>query len=242
MEALRDRGVEAFGIDISEYAIGEVRPTSSRTAASPRSSSPRRPLRPDHLHRGPRAPERGRRAARHRQYLPEPRRTSSSRRRPTTSTEPTHVNVRPRSWWIERFAEHGFRPRRGLRRRLRRGARDAVPRGPAARPEPPRPRYSVAASGHPSLRRETRSASCCDRRVPRRRNGDRLAGLHGASDRASSAARRDRLQPGRPRGGTSRREQLADPRVRNALRPQGARRARPRSPPTRALARPRMPS
>ena len=26
VEALRDRGVEAFGIDVSEYAIGEVRP------------------------------------------------------------------------------------------------------------------------------------------------------------------------------------------------------------------------
>src|SRR5262249_20399089 len=27
---------------------------------------------------------------------------------PDDVTEPTHVNVRPRSWWIERFAEHGF--------------------------------------------------------------------------------------------------------------------------------------
>src|SRR5205085_1310369 len=26
VEALRDRGVEAFGFDVSEYAIGEVRP------------------------------------------------------------------------------------------------------------------------------------------------------------------------------------------------------------------------
>ena len=28
---------------------------------------------------------------------------------PDDFKEPTHVNVRPCSWWIERFAEHGFR-------------------------------------------------------------------------------------------------------------------------------------
>ena len=27
---------------------------------------------------------------------------------PDDFTEPTHVNVRPRSWWVDRFAEHGL--------------------------------------------------------------------------------------------------------------------------------------
>lgn len=109
VEALRDRGVEAFGIDISEYAIGEVRPDLEpycRVASAVEPFDERYDLVTcievlEHL-----GEEDGRTAIANICRSAEDVLFSST---PDDFTEPTHVNVRPRSWWIERFAEHGFR-------------------------------------------------------------------------------------------------------------------------------------
>jgi GT2 family glycosyltransferase/SAM-dependent methyltransferase len=108
VEALRDRGVEAFGIDISEYAIGEIRPDIQpycrvRSATEPFDG--RYDLITcievvEHL-----SDEDGRRAIANICRSTEDVLFSSA---PDDFTEPTHVNVLPRSRWIERFAEHGF--------------------------------------------------------------------------------------------------------------------------------------
>jgi GT2 family glycosyltransferase/SAM-dependent methyltransferase len=108
VEALRDRGVEAFGIDISEYAIGEVRPDIRPYC---RVASATEPFRQrydlivcievlEHLDEAD-----GRRAIANIGRSAGDVLFSST---PDDFTEPTHVNVRPRSWWIERFAEHGL--------------------------------------------------------------------------------------------------------------------------------------
>jgi len=108
VEALRDRGVEAFGIDISEYAIGEVREDIRPYC---RLASAAEPLHGrydlitcievvEHL-----GEEEGRRAIANICGSTEDVLFSST---PDDFAEPTHVNVRPTAWWIERFAEHGF--------------------------------------------------------------------------------------------------------------------------------------
>ena len=109
VEALRDRGVEAFGIDISEYAIGEVRPDLEpycRVASAVEPFDEHYDLTTcievlEHL-----GEQDGRTALANICRSAEDVLFSST---PDDFTEPTHVNVRPCSWWIERFAEHGFR-------------------------------------------------------------------------------------------------------------------------------------
>ena len=108
VEALRDRGVEAFGIDISEYAIGEVRPDIRpycRVASVVEPFGERYDLITcievlEHLNEAD-----GRAAIANICRSAEDVLFSST---PGDFKEPTHVNVRPSSWWIERFAEHGF--------------------------------------------------------------------------------------------------------------------------------------
>jgi SAM-dependent methyltransferase len=108
VEALRDRGVEAFGIDISAYAIGEVRPDIRpycRVASAVDPFDDKYDLIVcievvEHLKQ-----DEGRRAIANICRSAGDVLFSST---PDDFTEPTHVNVRPRSWWIERFAEHGF--------------------------------------------------------------------------------------------------------------------------------------
>ncbi len=109
VEALRDRGVEAFGIDISEYAIGEVRPDLEpycRVGSAVEPFDERYDLITcievlEHL-----GEEDGRTAIANICRNAEDVLFSST---PDDFKEPTHVNVRPCSWWVERFAEHGFR-------------------------------------------------------------------------------------------------------------------------------------
>ena len=108
MECLRDRGVEAFGVDISEYAIGEVRPDIRRFC---RVASATEPLSRrydlivcievlEHMpaHEGQLAIANMCRGTGDVLF-------SST---PDNADEPTHVNVKPRFFWIERFAEQGF--------------------------------------------------------------------------------------------------------------------------------------
>ena len=105
VEALRDRGVEAFGIDVSRYAIGEVRDDIKPFC---RVASVLDPLDGvydlitcievlEHL---PEAD--GRRAIANICSATRDILFSST---PDDLDEPTHENVRPRSWWIDRFAE-----------------------------------------------------------------------------------------------------------------------------------------
>lgn len=108
VEAFRDRGVEAFGIDISEYAISEVR-LDIRSYC--RVSSLVAPFCAwydlivcievlEHM-----SEEEGRHAIANICKSTNDVLFSSS---PDDLTEPTHVNVRPRSYWVERFSEVGF--------------------------------------------------------------------------------------------------------------------------------------
>jgi len=53
VEALRERGVEAYGVDISEYAISQVHPSvKPYLPAGVNRRAVRAALRPDRLHRG----------------------------------------------------------------------------------------------------------------------------------------------------------------------------------------------
>ena len=109
VEALRDRGVEAYGIDISAYAIGEVRPDIRRFC---RLASVTQPIGQrydlivcievlEHL-----SVQEGERALANICRSATDVLFSST---PDDLDEPTHVNVRPRSFWIDRFADQGFR-------------------------------------------------------------------------------------------------------------------------------------
>jgi GT2 family glycosyltransferase/SAM-dependent methyltransferase len=108
VESLRDRGVEAFGIDISEYALSEVRP-DIRPYCRLASATERFDGTYDlivcievleHLSEAD-----GRRALANICASASDVLFSST---PDDFVEPTHVNVRPASWWIERFGELGF--------------------------------------------------------------------------------------------------------------------------------------
>jgi SAM-dependent methyltransferase len=108
VEALRDREIEAYGIDISEYAIGEVRPDIRpycRVASISSPLSHRYDLITcievlEHL------PEVDAiRAIANMCQAADDILFSST---PDDFDEPTHVNVRPRSYWVERFQECGF--------------------------------------------------------------------------------------------------------------------------------------
>ena len=108
VEALRDRGVEAFGVDISEYAIAQVRDdirphcwVGSITDALPRRYDLIVTIEVlEHLDEAT-----GREAlanlARHSDDIL----FSSS---PDDLEEETHANVRPTEYWAERFLEQGL--------------------------------------------------------------------------------------------------------------------------------------
>lgn len=108
VEALRDRRVEAFGIDVSDYAIGEVRedirPYCRVASALDSLEGPYDLIVCievlEHL-----TEEEGRRAIANLCRNTDDILFSST---PDDFTEPTHVNVRPQSYWIARFLEHGF--------------------------------------------------------------------------------------------------------------------------------------
>ena len=108
VESLRDRGIEAFGIDISDYAISEVRQDIRPFC---RVSSLITPLSErydlitcievlEHM-----TEEEGKRAIANICKSTNDVLFSSS---PDDFDEPTHVNVRSRTYWVQRFAEEGF--------------------------------------------------------------------------------------------------------------------------------------
>ena len=120
VESLRDRGVQAWGADISEFAIENVRPDIRPFC---RVSSITRPLpAPDpavtrydlvacievleHL-----TPEEAGRAIANLAAATDTILFSSS---PSDFNEPTHINVRPPLDWLRLFAAHGFSPDLGF--------------------------------------------------------------------------------------------------------------------------------
>src|SRR5688572_27008446 len=109
VEALRDRGVEAFGIDISEYAIGRVREDVRPYCAVASVSEPFPRRRYDLIacievleHLPPREGEQAvANLCRHADDV-----LFSST--PNDHKEATHVNVQPPEYWAELFAREGF--------------------------------------------------------------------------------------------------------------------------------------
>jgi GT2 family glycosyltransferase/SAM-dependent methyltransferase len=108
VEALRDRGVEAWGSDVSEYAIGEVRP-DLRDFCSVRSAAEPIPGLYDlvtcievleHL-----SDEEGRAAVRNMTAVSDQVLFSST---PADFSEPTHINVRPVIYWLKLFRDSSF--------------------------------------------------------------------------------------------------------------------------------------
>lgn len=108
VEALRERGVEAWGIDVSEYAIGQVHPS---VRAFCRVGSIAEPFERRYdlivcievLEHMPAAE--GERAIANLCAHADDVLFSSS---PDDFTEATHVNVQPPEYWAERFARHGL--------------------------------------------------------------------------------------------------------------------------------------
>jgi len=111
VEALRDRGVEAWGRDISTFAISQVRPDLRPYCAVGSIADPiegrydlvtcievLEHMEEDAAIRAVAAMT----AATDRLLF------SSS---PTDFDEPTHINVRPTLYWLRLFAERGFAPR-----------------------------------------------------------------------------------------------------------------------------------
>jgi predicted O-linked N-acetylglucosamine transferase (SPINDLY family) len=110
VEHLRDRGVEAYGIDISPYAISEVRPDIKPYC---RVASVTEPLQghydlitcievAEHV-----TEEEGRQMIKNICQHTDQVIFSST---PDDFTEPTHINVQPAHYWQALFAEHGFYP------------------------------------------------------------------------------------------------------------------------------------
>jgi SAM-dependent methyltransferase len=108
VEALRDRGVEAYGIDLSEYAIGEVR-RDIRPYCRAASLVEPLPERFDlivcievleHI-----SEEIGKKVIANLCKSTDDILFSST---PDDFTEATHVNVQPRSYWSALFSEQGF--------------------------------------------------------------------------------------------------------------------------------------
>jgi GT2 family glycosyltransferase/SAM-dependent methyltransferase len=110
VEALWERGVEAFGIDVSEHAIGEVRQDMRQYC---RQASLTAPIEGrfdlvtcfevlEHI-----ADEEGRAVIRNLAGITDTILFSST---PTDFNEPTHVNVQPTLGWLQRFADVGFAP------------------------------------------------------------------------------------------------------------------------------------
>ncbi len=110
VEHLRDGGVEAYGIDISPYAISEIRPDIKPYC---RVASVTEPLQEhydlvtcievaEHL-----TEEEGRQMIKNIcQHTAQVIFSST----PDDFTEPTHINVQPAHYWQAIFAEHGFYP------------------------------------------------------------------------------------------------------------------------------------
>ena len=108
VEALRDRGVEAFGVDISEYAIQNVR-EDVRPFCRVGSILEPFPRRYDLIvcievleHLPPRDAERA--VANFTRFADDVLFSST----PKDFKETTHFNVQPPEWWAELFARHGF--------------------------------------------------------------------------------------------------------------------------------------
>jgi GT2 family glycosyltransferase len=110
IEALREQGVEAWGSDISEYAIGEVR-SDLRPFCWVASATEPIPGRYDlvtcievleHL-----SEEDGKAAIRNMAAITDQVLFSST---PADFTEPTHINVRPVLYWLKLFRECSFAP------------------------------------------------------------------------------------------------------------------------------------
>ena len=110
VEHLRDSGVEAYGIDISPYAISEVRADIKPYC---RVISATKPLQEqydlitfievaEHL-----SEEEARQTIKHICLHTNKVLFSST---PDDFTEPTHINVQPPYYWLAIFAEHGFYP------------------------------------------------------------------------------------------------------------------------------------
>lgn len=111
VETLRARGIEAFGRDLSTYAISQV-PAGLRPYCECGSIAD--PIEGaydlvtcievlEHM-----SPEDGRRAVENMCRIA-PRVLFSSS--PTDFTEPTHINVQPPIYWMKLFAEQGFGPK-----------------------------------------------------------------------------------------------------------------------------------
>lgn len=110
VEALRDRGVEAWGSDISEYAIGQVRADMRAFCSAASATQPiqgRYDLLTcievlEHL-----SEEDGKLAIRNMTEAGDLVLFSST---PADLAEPTHVNVRPVMYWLRLFRAFGFAP------------------------------------------------------------------------------------------------------------------------------------
>lgn len=110
MEAFWDRGVEAHGRDISHFAIGQVRDDVRDYAEEGSLADPIVGTYDlitcievlEHM-----TEEDGRIALAHLCSASDLILFSSS---PDDFEEPSHINVRPSLWWMQRFAEHGFAP------------------------------------------------------------------------------------------------------------------------------------
>ena len=107
VESLRDRGVEAYGVDISEYAIGKVRPDIQQYCWRGSIADPL-PRRYDlivsievleHL------PRQAAEAALNLCQFTDDFLFSSS---PVDHRETTHFNVQPPEYWADLFLSHGF--------------------------------------------------------------------------------------------------------------------------------------
>ncbi|MCA8921975.1 MAG: class I SAM-dependent methyltransferase, partial [Planctomycetes bacterium] len=115
VESLRDRGVEAFGVDASAYALSQVRedlrPYCWQADAARLETDEAYDLVAcvevlEHLD------ERSALAALERLTRLAPRVLFSSS--PDDHDEATHVNVRPIDYWVDAFAARGFRPVHGV--------------------------------------------------------------------------------------------------------------------------------
>ncbi|MDP8983205.1 MAG: methyltransferase domain-containing protein, partial [Acidobacteriota bacterium] len=112
VEMLRDRGVEAYGLDVSEYAIAQVRPDIApycKVAALEEPIAGKFDLITcievlEHL-----TEEQARAAILNMSRATDTILFSST---PSDFDEPTHVNVKPEAWWLELFAEVHFVPDR----------------------------------------------------------------------------------------------------------------------------------
>ena len=110
--ALRDRGVEAYGIDISEYAISQVREDIRPFCAVGSLTEPVPDFFPEHFDLITNIEviehlyaDEGEKAIRNLSTLTDQVLFSSS---PDDFEEPTHLNVQQREYWARVFAKYGF--------------------------------------------------------------------------------------------------------------------------------------